>query len=54
MRIAFSTVNGALGACPDATFRSTAPQAVLDAVTFGRPIDDETAGTRHPTTAVGP
>lgn len=48
LRIAFSTVNGALGARPDAAYRSTAPQAVLDAVTFGRPIDDETAGTRHP------
>jgi hypothetical protein len=48
LRIAFSTVNDALGARPDAAFRSTAPQAVLDAVTFGRPIDDEAAGTRDP------
>ncbi|MFG1707458.1 carboxymuconolactone decarboxylase family protein [Nonomuraea sp. M3C6] len=38
LRIAFSTVNDALGARPDAAFRATAPQAVLDAVTFGRPI----------------
>ena len=39
LRIAFSTVNDALGVCPDAALRSTAPQEVLDAVTFGRPID---------------
>jgi hypothetical protein len=39
LRIACSSVNGALGACPDAALRSTAPKAVLDAVTFGRPID---------------
>jgi alkylhydroperoxidase family enzyme len=42
LRLAFSTVNNALGARPDAAFRSTAPKAVLDAVTFGRPIDDQT------------
>jgi hypothetical protein len=41
LRIALSTVNDALGVPPDAAFRSTAPEAVLDAVTFGRPIDDE-------------
>lgn len=39
LRIAFSTVNDALGARPDAAYRSTAPEAVLDAVTFGRPIE---------------
>jgi alkylhydroperoxidase family enzyme len=39
LRIAFSTVNDALGICPDAALRSTAPQEVLEAVTFGRPID---------------
>jgi uncharacterized peroxidase-related enzyme len=39
LRIALSTVNDALGVSPDATFRSAAPEAVLDAVTFGRPID---------------
>jgi len=38
LRIAFSTVNDALGARPDAAFRATAPEAVLGAVTFGRPI----------------
>jgi uncharacterized peroxidase-related enzyme len=40
LRLAFSTVNDALGARPDAAFRSTAPRALLDAVDFGRPIDD--------------
>jgi alkylhydroperoxidase family enzyme len=39
LRVAFSTVNDALGARPDAEFRSVAPAAVLDAVTYGRPID---------------
>jgi alkylhydroperoxidase family enzyme len=45
LRIAFSTVNDALGVCPDAALRSTAPQEVLDAVTFGRPIDDSVETT---------
>jgi alkylhydroperoxidase family enzyme len=40
LRIALSTVNDALGTSPDAMFRSAAPEAVLGAVTFGRPIDD--------------
>jgi len=39
LRVAFSTVNDALGVRPDAQFRSEAPAAVLDAVTYGRPID---------------
>jgi uncharacterized peroxidase-related enzyme len=39
LRLAFSTVNDALGARPDAEYRSLAPAAVLDAVTYGRPID---------------
>lgn len=37
LRIAFSTVNGALGAVPDAELRSTVPAALLDAITYGRP-----------------
>ncbi len=37
-RIAFSTVNDALGAVPDAQYRTLAPAAVLEAVTWGRPI----------------
>ncbi|MEV1204313.1 carboxymuconolactone decarboxylase family protein [Microbispora rosea] len=40
LRVAFSTVNDALGLRPDAPLRSTVPGAVRDAVTFGRPIDD--------------
>ncbi|HXA27482.1 MAG TPA: hypothetical protein VN193_01940 [Candidatus Angelobacter sp.] len=40
LRIAFSTVNDALGARPDSAFRSQAPEAVLDAVDYGRPIDE--------------
>ncbi|GGM26224.1 hypothetical protein ACFFX1_16725 [Dactylosporangium sucinum] len=38
LRVAFSSVNGALGVRPDAFFRESAPQPVLDAVTFGRPV----------------
>jgi alkylhydroperoxidase family enzyme len=38
LRIAFSTVNDALGAAPDAGLRHTAPAEVQDAVTFGRPV----------------
>ena len=40
LRIAFSTINDALGARPDSQFRSSAPEAVLDAVSYGRPIDE--------------
>jgi uncharacterized peroxidase-related enzyme len=40
LRIAFSTVNDALGARPDAAYRSTAPVAVRQAVTYGRAIED--------------
>jgi alkylhydroperoxidase family enzyme len=39
-RIAFASVNDALGARPDAGLRDTAPQPVLRAVDFGRPIED--------------
>ncbi|NUT32545.1 MAG: hypothetical protein HOV79_05660 [Hamadaea sp.] len=39
VRILFSTVNDALGACPDAPLRFTVPAGVRDAVDFGRPID---------------
>ena len=42
LRLAFSTVNDALGLRPDAALRTTAPQVVLDAVTVGRPIEDGT------------
>jgi hypothetical protein len=40
LRLAFSTINDALGLRPDAGLRSTAPGPVREAVTFGRPIDD--------------
>lgn len=39
LRLAFSTVNDALGVSPDAEYATLAPSAVLDAVTFGRPVD---------------
>jgi alkylhydroperoxidase family enzyme len=39
LRLAFATVNDALGLAPDATLQSS-PPAVRDAVTFGRPIAD--------------
>ncbi|WBQ08117.1 carboxymuconolactone decarboxylase family protein [Kribbella sp. CA-293567] len=39
LRVAFSTINDALGANPDAAYRSLAPQPVLEAITYGRPID---------------
>jgi uncharacterized protein YciW len=38
-RLAFSTVNDALGAAPDAQAAEAAPEAVRRAVTFGRPPD---------------
>jgi uncharacterized peroxidase-related enzyme len=40
LRLAFSTINDALGARPDSAFRMSAPEAVLDAVSYGRPIDE--------------
>ena len=40
LRLAFSTINDALGARPDSAFRSSAPGAVLDAVDYGRPIEE--------------
>ncbi|HWM18768.1 MAG TPA: methyltransferase domain-containing protein [Ilumatobacteraceae bacterium] len=39
LRIAFSTVNDALGARPDRILGETVPASVRDAVTFGRPVD---------------
>ena len=40
LRVAYATVNDALGARPDQEYRQTAPEPVLKAVTFGRPIAD--------------
>ncbi len=37
-RLAFSTVNDALGARPDRALREAAPAPVRDAITFGRPV----------------
>ncbi|NEA30457.1 hypothetical protein [Streptomyces sp. SID13031] len=39
LRIAFSTINDALGSRPDAGYRSLAPQPVLAAITYGRPLE---------------
>jgi uncharacterized peroxidase-related enzyme len=41
LRLAFSTVNDALGLRPDAGLRDTAPPTLREAVTFGRPIEEE-------------
>ena len=41
LRLAFSTVNDALGACPDAQLGASIPASVLSAVTFGRPLGFE-------------
>jgi uncharacterized peroxidase-related enzyme len=43
LRLAFSTVNDALGARPDAQLGATAPEEVRAAVRFGRPVDDGSA-----------
>ena len=40
LRLAFSTVNDALGAPPDAELVGRAPAAVRTAVDFGRPAAD--------------
>nr|WP_062341023.1 hypothetical protein [Herbidospora sakaeratensis] len=40
LRIAFSTVNDALGLRPDAQLRTSTPEGILAAVDFGRPIAD--------------
>lgn len=38
LRLAFSTVNDALGSLPDRELRESAPSALLEAVSFGRPV----------------
>jgi uncharacterized peroxidase-related enzyme len=38
LRIAFSAVNDALGAHPDAEYQAVAPPEILAAVTYGRPV----------------
>lgn len=42
LRLAFSTVNDALGARPDAGLRALVPEAVQEVVTYGRPIESPT------------
>jgi alkylhydroperoxidase family enzyme len=44
LRIAFSTVNDALGARPDQELAAAAPEAVRAAVTFGRPGTERASG----------
>lgn len=44
LRMAFSTVNDALGVTPDAELRDTVPPAVVDAVTWGRPVGGSREG----------
>jgi uncharacterized peroxidase-related enzyme len=39
-RLAFSTVNDALGACPDQQLAAGAPAAVRDAVAYGRSVSE--------------
>lgn len=39
LRIAFSTVNAAIGAAPDHERAKAAPPEVVSAISFGRPID---------------
>jgi alkylhydroperoxidase family enzyme len=38
LRLAFSSINDALGAQPDAQLAQSLPAAVRDAVTYGRPV----------------
>jgi hypothetical protein len=42
-RLAFTTVNGALGAQPDRQLADEAPPQVLESVTFGRAIGEAAA-----------
>jgi alkylhydroperoxidase family enzyme len=45
LRLAFSTVNDALGATPDAELAERVPSTVLSAVTFGRPAGSAGSAT---------
>jgi uncharacterized peroxidase-related enzyme len=44
LRVAFSTINDALGACPDPELISSLPPAVAAAVTYGRRPDSDGVG----------
>ena len=41
LRLAFSSINDALGARPDRRLGSSMPRAVVSAVTFGRPLESD-------------
>ena len=41
LRLAFSTINDALGARPDSQLAASTPAPVLSAVTFGRPLGSD-------------
>jgi uncharacterized peroxidase-related enzyme len=43
LRLAFSTINDALGAQPDLQLADSLPKEVLDAVTYGRPVSPDSA-----------
>jgi uncharacterized peroxidase-related enzyme len=43
LRLAFSTVNDALGACPDGPLAASAPATVRDAVSYGRGVSESSA-----------
>jgi len=43
LRLAFSTINDALGAQPDAQLARSLPREVREAVTYGRPVAQESA-----------
>lgn len=42
-RLAFSTVNDALGACPDRQLAVAAPASVREAVVYGRGVSEHPA-----------
>ena len=44
LRLAFSTINDALGACPDSHLGTSTPEPVRSAVTFGRPLGSGDSG----------
>jgi hypothetical protein len=43
LRLAFSTINDALGAQPDAQLARSLPREVREAVTYGRPVAQPSA-----------
>ena len=46
LRVAFSTVNAAIGAAPDQETAEAAPPEVVNAITFGRPTDQSASTGR--------